>query len=62
MFVGTNPQGLPYPLYVGSTASLAEWLPNHERWLEAVLAGATQVHVRVEPLAAVRLRLELRDC
>lgn len=37
-----------HPLYVGETHSLAERLPNHEKWLEALTLGATHIHVRVE--------------
>ncbi|MCY4661156.1 MAG: hypothetical protein OXF93_15320 [Acidobacteria bacterium] len=35
-------------VYIGETNSLANRLPGHERGLEALLAGATHVHARVE--------------
>lgn len=58
LFVGINPDGNLYPLYIGETESLAKRLPNHERWPEAALAGATQIHARAVPLEDDRTSLE----
>lgn len=44
--------------YIGQTSSFANRLPGHEQWLPAVGLGATHVHLRVEPVAATRLRIE----
>ncbi len=47
-----------HPLYVGKTQDFSARLPTHERWPEAVQAGATHVHARTEPLAKKREALE----
>ena len=46
------------PLYVGQAESLAERLPTHERWPEAMRLGATHVHARVVLEAAMRDSIE----
>lgn len=46
IFAGLNSAGEWVALYIGSTESLAERLPNHPRWPEAVRLGATHIHVR----------------
>ena len=45
-------------LYVGQAESLADRLPNHERWLEAVRLGATHIHARREHRAMTRSLIE----
>jgi hypothetical protein len=47
-------------LYVGQTNDFSSRIPNHERWSEASRLGATAVHARLEPLAAMRDILELK--
>lgn len=42
-------------IYIGETGSLATRLPGHERGEEALLAGATHVHARVEREAETRV-------
>ena len=46
------------PLWIGQALSFAERLPNHEKWPEAEMLGATHVHARVEPDESRRLALE----
>ena len=46
------------PLWIGQALSFAERLPNHERWPEAKILGATHIHARVEPDESRRLALE----
>jgi hypothetical protein len=58
IFTGVNAQNQWYPLYIGQAVSLAERLPTHERWQEAVKLGATHVHAAAIPLAADRDRIE----
>ena len=54
--LGTNDSGQSvwYAYYAGQTKSLAERLPNHERWDEAAGLGATHAHAVVVPDAQVR--------
>ena len=58
LFAGINSAGNLYPVYVGETESLAERLPNHERWQEAVREGATQIHAKVVRPEQARLDLQ----
>ncbi len=58
IFAGTNSEGQWFPLYVGQAGSLAERIPTHERWQEAVQLGATHVHAKVVSLKATRDSLE----
>jgi hypothetical protein len=44
-------------IYIGTTTSFVESLPDHERWDEAVDHGATRVHVMVVPSRAERERI-----
>lgn len=60
VFAGQNLQGQWYPLYVGQAESLAERIPRHERWAEAVQLGATHVHARVVQDATTRDAVEER--
>lgn len=46
-------------LYVGETGSLANRIPDHERWPEARRLGATHVHVRAESLRRSEIEREL---
>ncbi len=46
--------------YIGQAASLADRIPNHERWSEARRLGATRVHARVVRGEEVRGLLEQR--
>ena len=47
-------------LYVGQTDDFSSRIPNHEQWCSAVRLGATHIHARVVPAAAVRDTLERR--
>ena len=58
IFAGLNSEGRWAALYIGQAESLADRLPNHERWQEAVRLGATHVHARVVPQAATRDAVE----
>ena len=58
IFAGLNSVGRWEALYIGSTESLAERLPNHEKWPEAVRLGATHIHARVESQVATRQAIE----
>lgn len=58
IFCFITPQNKWRPLYVGQAESLAERIPNHERWLEAQCLGATHVHAVAVPTAAMRDDLE----
>lgn len=44
--------------YVGKTRSLADRLPTHRRWPEAVRRGATRIHARAESNAQSRSEIE----
>lgn len=47
IFAGQQwPGGHWYPVYVGQADSFADCLPDHERREEALLVGATALHVR----------------
>ena len=46
------------PLYVGKTQDFSARLPTHERWLEAVLLGATHIHARTEGNSWLRMLIE----
>lgn len=58
IFAGRNLRGEWYPLYIGETKSLAERLPTHERWLEAMMFGTSHIHARVEKDKKTRLDVE----
>ena len=58
IFAGLNSEGRWVALYIGSTESLAERLPTHENWQEAVRLGATHIHARGEQHKETRLALE----
>ena len=58
IFAGLNSAGQWVALYIGQATSLAERIPTHERWQEAVQLGATRVHARVEAQAATRDLIE----
>ena len=47
-----------HALYGGQTYSLADRLPSHERWPEAVQLGATHIHARAESDEGTRLWIE----
>lgn len=53
-------EGCWHPLYIGETDNFKNRLPNHERWEEAALRGATHVHAVVVPQEATRRDLEER--
>ena len=44
--------------YIGHTESLVARIPTHPHWQEAVLLGATHVHVRLELQVVTRLAIE----
>ena len=54
IFCFITPENRWRALYVGQTDDFQGRIPNHERWTEAVQAGATHVHARVEKLGATR--------
>jgi excinuclease UvrABC nuclease subunit len=58
IFAAMNSEGRWFPLYVGQAESLAERIPTHERWQEAVRLGATHVHARVVANGMMRDSLE----
>lgn len=58
IFAGVNLAGEWFPLYIGSTESLAGRLPYHPKWLVAKLFGATHIHARMERLKNTRESLE----
>jgi excinuclease UvrABC nuclease subunit len=58
VFAGTNTQNQWHALYVGQAESFANRIPSHERWPEAVRAGATHVHAKAVGSAAERDALE----
>ncbi len=58
MFCGINQQNQWFPLYIGQASSLAERVPNHERWQEAVRLGATHVHAKAVSQQATRDQIE----
>ena len=62
IFTGVNREQKWYPLYVGQAVSLAERIPNHERWQEAQRLGATHVHAMVVKEAAMRDAIEKQLC
>lgn len=53
-----NPQWLAY--YIGETEDFSKRIPNHDKWQEAQLLGATHVHARVETQPAIRQIRERR--
>jgi excinuclease UvrABC nuclease subunit len=58
IFCYITPQNQWRALYVGQAESLAERIPTHERWQEAVRLGATHVHARAVQAAATRDAIE----
>jgi excinuclease UvrABC nuclease subunit len=58
IFAGVNSAQKWYPLYVGQAKSLAERLPNHEKWPAALLLGATHVHAMVVQDESARCSIE----
>ena len=58
--LGTNLLGTPLwqAFYVGQCQSFAERIPTHEKWLAALLLGATHVHAKTVLLADERAALE----
>ena len=53
MFVKLTPDGY-VPVYVGIADDLGVRIPCHERWADAVRAGATAVMAHTQPNAAIR--------
>ena len=65
IFAGVNQNNRWQALYVGQASSFAQRMPGHERWAEAVRAGATKVHALVVRQQADRDRMEqalIRAC
>lgn len=54
IFCGINAQNQWVPLYVGQAESFRDRFSSHEQWISAMRQGATHVHVRVVPQAAMR--------
>lgn len=46
------------PLYVGITRNFRKRCSHHERWFDAFVLGATNIHVRVEEQPSMRATLE----
>jgi hypothetical protein len=53
-FVKQLPNGNFVPLYFGQADSLRNRIPNHERWNDAIRAGATHVMSHTTPSAVSR--------
>jgi hypothetical protein len=53
-FVKQLPNGNFVPLYFGVADSLRGRIPNHERWNDAIRAGATHVMFHATPSAVSR--------
>jgi hypothetical protein len=49
---------VPQPLFIGQTGDLTNRLPQHERWTEALLFGANEIHVLHVKNSAVRAYVE----
>ena len=45
-------------LYIGETGSFSKRLPGHEKWLAAVIRGATHIHVIQVRTAYERMTIE----
>lgn len=61
MFLRQLPNGRYLPVYIGQADNLQQRVPNHDRWDEAVKAGATHVVGHTTP-GGERARLaEERD-
>ncbi|SRR6266498_650429 len=58
IFCGINEQGQWSPLYIGQAESLAQRIPNHDRWRAAAQLGATHIHALVVPDEATRAEVE----
>ena len=57
IFCGLTERGWR-PFYIGQAQSFNGRIPNHDRWWEAVQLGATHVHAKVVPQAAMRDAIE----
>jgi len=60
-FVKRLPNGKYVPLYFGEAESLKDRIPNHERWADAVRAGATDVMAHSTPSGDKARLAEERD-
>lgn len=60
-FVRRHPNGNFTPLYFGIADSLQNRIPNHERWADAIRAGATHVMSHTTPAGASARDAEERD-
>lgn len=60
-FVKRLPNGNFAPLYFGIADSLQARIPNHERWNDAIKAGATHVMSHTTPAGAAAREVEERD-
>jgi hypothetical protein len=58
IFCGVTSENYWRAYYIGQAVSFANRIPNHERWAEAVRAGATHVHAMVVQQAASRDAIE----
>jgi hypothetical protein len=54
MFVRQTPQGQWVPVYIGRADDLSVRVPTHDRWDDAIRAGATRVMAHTSPNVAVR--------
>ncbi|WP_140977601.1 hypothetical protein [Bradyrhizobium guangdongense] len=60
-FVKRLPTGLYVPLYFGIADDLSARIPFHERWTDAMRAGATDVMTHTTPNGASAREAEERD-
>ena len=60
-FVKQLPNGNFVPLYFGIADDLSNRIPNHERWSDAVRAGATHVMTHTTPSGASARESEEKD-
>jgi len=58
IFSGVNAQNHWVALYVGQTDSFRTRVPSHEQWSPAVRLGATHIHAKAVPHAAMRDAIE----
>ena len=60
-FVKRLPNGNYIPIYFGIADDLQARIPNHERWSDAIRAGATHVMSHTTPAGASAREAEERD-
>lgn len=61
MFAKRLPNGNFLPIYIGETEDLRARLSNHERWADAIRAGATHAMGHTTPTGEAPRKAEERD-